>query len=97
MSYLPTWEQVLRVLTLSDFNTRVVVVGVGILGMAAGIVGTFTLLRKRALVSDAVSHATLPGIGGGVAGDGGSGRHRQVVSRPADRRRRGRTGSHRGP
>ena len=62
MSYLPTWEQVLRVLTLSDFNTRVVVVGVGILGMAAGIVGTFTLLRKRALVSDAVSHATLPGI-----------------------------------
>ena len=56
------WDQVLRVLTLSDFNTRVVVVGVAMLGMAAGIVGTFTLLRKRALVSDAVSHATLPGI-----------------------------------
>ena len=62
MTYLPTWDQVLRVLTLSDFNTRVVVVGVAILGMAAGIVGAFTLLRKRALVSDAVSHATLPGI-----------------------------------
>lgn len=62
MSYLPSWEQVLRVLLLSDFNTRVVVVGVALLGMAAGIVGTFTLLRKRALVSDAVSHATLPGI-----------------------------------
>ena len=62
MSYLPPWEQVLRVLTLSDYNTRVVVLGVAMLGMAAGIVGTFTLLRKRALVSDAVSHATLPGI-----------------------------------
>ena len=62
VSYLPSWEQVLRVLLLSDFNTRVVVVGVALLGMAAGIVGTFTLLRKRALVSDAVSHATLPGI-----------------------------------
>ena len=62
MNYLPSWEQVLRVLTLSDFNTRVVVVSVAMLGMAAGIVGTFTLLRKRALVSDTVSHATLPGI-----------------------------------
>ena len=62
MSYLPSWEQVWRVLTLSDFNTRVVVLGVAMLGMAAGIIGTFTLLRKRALVSDAVSHATLPGI-----------------------------------
>ena len=62
MSYLPTWEQAWRVLTLSDFNTRVVVLGVAMLGMAAGIIGTFTLLRKRALVSDAVSHATLPGI-----------------------------------
>ena len=62
MSYLPSWDQVLRVLSLSDFNTRVVVLGVALLGMAAGIVGTFTLLRKRALASDAVSHATLPGI-----------------------------------
>ena len=62
MNYLPAAEQVLRVLLLRDFNTRVVVVGVALLGMAAGIVGTFTLLRKRALVSDAVSHATLPGV-----------------------------------
>jgi manganese/zinc/iron transport system permease protein len=32
------------------------------LGAAAGIVGTFLLLRKRALTADALSHATLPGI-----------------------------------
>ena len=77
MSYLPSWEQVWRVLTLSDFNTRVVVLGVAMLGMAAGIIGTFTLLRKRALVSDAVSHATLPGIAVAwlvMVGLGGSGK-----------------------
>ncbi|MFG0332329.1 MAG: iron chelate uptake ABC transporter family permease subunit, partial [Maioricimonas sp. JB049] len=33
------------------------------LGLAAGLVGSFTLLRKRALMGDALSHATLPGIG----------------------------------
>ena len=32
------------------------------LGAAAGVVGTFLLLRKRALTADALSHATLPGI-----------------------------------
>ena len=32
------------------------------LGVAAGLVGTFLLLRKRALTADALSHATLPGI-----------------------------------
>ena len=29
---------------------------------AAGTIGVFTLLRKRALVTDALSHATLPGL-----------------------------------
>lgn len=32
------------------------------MGAASGITGTFLFLRKRALVSDAVSHATLPGV-----------------------------------
>ncbi|MGE3181716.1 MAG: metal ABC transporter permease [Phycisphaerae bacterium] len=51
-----------RILLLRDYNTRVVVAGVTCLGLAAGAVGTFVLLRKRALLGDAVSHATLPGI-----------------------------------
>lgn len=59
---LPTLEELLRVLTLEDYNTRVVVLGVMALGTAAGLVGTFLLLRKRALTADALSHATLPGI-----------------------------------
>ncbi len=59
----PTPDQVLRVFMLHDYNTRVVVVGSVLLGIGAGIIGTFMLLRKRALMGDAVSHATLPGIG----------------------------------
>ncbi len=44
------------------YNTRVVLMGVTLLGVAAGVVGTFTFLRRRSLLSDALSHATLPGI-----------------------------------
>lgn len=51
-------------LTLTaGYNTAVVAVGASLLGAWAAGVGTFVLLRKRSLVSDAVSHATLPGIG----------------------------------
>ncbi len=59
----PAWPELWRLVTLHDYNTRVVVLGVTILGIAAGLVGTFMLLRKRALMGDALSHATLPGIG----------------------------------
>ena len=58
----PSLEELLRVITLQDYNTRVVIVGTALLGLAAGLVGTFLLLRKRALLSDTLSHATLPGI-----------------------------------
>lgn len=58
-----TWRQLSDVLTLHDYNTRVVVIGVTLLGIASGLIGSFMLLRKRALLGDALSHATLPGIG----------------------------------
>jgi manganese/zinc/iron transport system permease protein len=45
------------------YNATLVTVGAMLLGIAAGVAGTFLFLRKRALVSDAVSHATLPGVG----------------------------------
>ena len=44
------------------YNTRLVMVGAALLGAAGGMVGSFALLRKRALISDAISHATLPGV-----------------------------------
>ena len=59
----PEWGQWKRVLLLQDYNTRVVMTGTGLLGLAAGLVGSFTLLRRRALMGDALSHATLPGVG----------------------------------
>ena len=59
----PAWEDWRRVLLLADYNTRIVTLGAMLLGCAGGIVGSFTLLRKRALMGDALSHATLPGIG----------------------------------
>ena len=55
-------DEFLRVLLLQDYNTRIVVLGAASLGCAAGVVGSFTLLRKRALMGDAISHATLPGL-----------------------------------
>ena len=58
----PSWQELIRVITFQDYNTRVVIIGATLLGLAAGLVGTFLLLRKRALLSDAISHATLPGI-----------------------------------
>src|SRR6056297_1761970 len=45
------------------YNASLVAIGAGLLGIAAGATGTFLFLGKRALVSDAVSHATLPGMG----------------------------------
>lgn len=46
----------------AGFNTSVVVVGTTLLGIAAGVIGTFAMLRKRSLMSDVLAHATLPGI-----------------------------------
>jgi len=43
-------------------NTLVVLSGASALGVGAGVVGCFMLLRRRSLVSDALAHATLPGI-----------------------------------
>lgn len=60
---LPTLDEIARVLTFrAGANTATVLLGVTVLGVAAGVVGVFALLRKRALMADALSHATLPGV-----------------------------------
>ncbi len=55
-------SQIWRLLTLQDYNTRVVLAGTVMLGITSGLLGVYLLLRKRALLGDAISHATLPGI-----------------------------------
>lgn len=44
------------------YNTQVVLLGTTLLGVSGGLVGTFLVLRKRALAADVVSHSALPGI-----------------------------------
>ncbi|MEX0971009.1 MAG: metal ABC transporter permease [Paracoccaceae bacterium] len=46
----------------SGYNAALVCIGAALLGAAAGATGTFLFLRKRALVSDAIAHGTLPGV-----------------------------------
>ena len=57
------FELLWETLFLKTYNTRLVVVSVTLLGAAAGLIGSFLLLRKQSLLGDALSHATLPGIG----------------------------------
>ena len=59
----PSAGEVWEVATLHNYNTRLVVLSTTLLGLTAGLVGTFLLLRRRSLMGDALSHATLPGIG----------------------------------
>ena len=44
------------------YNTLIVLIGTGLLGANAGLVGSFAVLRRRALTGDALSHAALPGL-----------------------------------
>lgn len=55
-------DHLLDFLSLSDPNVRYVVLGSVLLAASSAIVGTFTLLKKKALVGDAVAHSVLPGI-----------------------------------
>lgn len=43
-------------------NTLVVLLGCAALGAASGVVGSFALLRGRALLADAIGHSALPGV-----------------------------------
>jgi manganese/zinc/iron transport system permease protein len=44
------------------YNTAVVLAGASLLGASAGLVGSFAVLRRRALLGDALAHAALPGL-----------------------------------
>ena len=49
-------------LELFSYNFTIVLLGTMLLGVACGVVGLFTLLRRRSLIGDCVAHASLPGI-----------------------------------
>ncbi|MEC7235982.1 MAG: iron chelate uptake ABC transporter family permease subunit, partial [Verrucomicrobiota bacterium] len=59
---MPELSDICNVLILRDYNTRLVVICTILLGCACGLMGGFLLLRKRSLMGDTLSHATLPGV-----------------------------------
>ena len=46
----------------TDHTLRTVALGAATLGIVAGALGTFAVLRRQSLLGDAMSHAALPGI-----------------------------------
>ncbi|MBK6264205.1 metal ABC transporter permease [Marivirga sp. S37H4] len=56
------WENIQYFFSFQDTNILYVSLGTIILGSSAAVVGSFTFLRKRALIGDAIAHAILPGI-----------------------------------
>jgi len=47
---------------VTDHTLRTVALGSAALGLVAGMLGAFAVLRRQSLLGDAVSHAALPGI-----------------------------------
>lgn len=45
-----------------NYTDSVVVIGAALLGMTAGALGVFAVLRQRSLVGDALAHSALPGV-----------------------------------
>lgn len=45
-----------------DYTLRTVALGAATLGIFAGALGSFAVLRKQSLLGDAMSHAALPGV-----------------------------------
>ena len=46
----------------TDYTLRTVMLGAILLGVVSGSLGVFAVLRRQALLGDAISHAALPGI-----------------------------------
>lgn len=56
---LPAW---LEFFTFPSINVFYVLAGCIVLGASSAAIGSFTFLRKRSLIGDALSHAALPGV-----------------------------------
>lgn len=53
-------ENLINILT--DYTFLTVAIGAGLLGILSGIVGVYVVVRRQGLISDAISHSTLPGV-----------------------------------
>lgn len=62
-------EQAIRFFTFQDPTVRFALAGSILLGITCGLLGSFIVVRKMALVGDALSHAVLPGVALGFLWD----------------------------
>ncbi|MDA0752939.1 MAG: metal ABC transporter permease, partial [Verrucomicrobia bacterium] len=58
-------DQALRFFSFRDPSLRYALTGAILLGFTCGMLGSFLLVRKLALVGDTISHAVLPGVAAG--------------------------------
>lgn len=65
MSETSAAEQVGRFFEFRDENVLIGIIGCAILGIMTGMLGGFVVVRKMALMGDAISHAVLPGVAAG--------------------------------
>ena len=55
-------DQAIRFITLADPAVRYACLGTVLLGVSCGLLGSFLVVRRMALLGDALSHAVLPGV-----------------------------------
>ncbi len=55
-------EQLVRFFSFRDASLRYALIGSILLGLSCGLLGSFIVVRRMALVGDALSHAVLPGV-----------------------------------
>src|SRR5687767_4979983 len=56
------FEQAVNFFTFREPAVRYALLGSMLLGICCGLLGSFIVVRKMALVGDALSHAVLPGV-----------------------------------
>lgn len=65
MTKTSAMEQVQRFFQFRDSNVLIGIIGCTLLGVMTGMLGSFVVVRKMALMGDAISHAVFPGIAAG--------------------------------
>lgn len=66
---ISVWDQTVRFFSFKDPSLRYALTGAILLGLTCGLLGSFLVVRKLALLGDTLSHAVLPGVAAGFLWD----------------------------